>query len=58
MYKYTIYYEGTLELFSKTKLKEDDIPDLADDIIHGDAYTRLYHDVCEDNFEIIDEEKV
>lgn len=58
MYKYQIHYEGTLELFSETKLTEDDIPDLAYDVIHGDARTRFDHDVCEDNFEIIDEEKV
>lgn len=55
MYKYQIHYEGSLELTSETKLTEDDIPDLAFDIIHGDAHTRLEHDAWEDNFEIIDE---
>lgn len=55
MYKYEIHYEGYVELFSETKLTEEDIPDLAYDIIHGDARTRLEHDAWEDNFEIIDE---
>lgn len=58
MYKYQIYYEGNLELWSDTKLTEDKIPDLAYDIIHGDARTRLDHYASEDNFEIIDEEEV
>lgn len=57
MYKYQIHYEGNLELYSEVKLTEDDIPDLAHDIIHGDARTRLDHDAWEDNFEIIDEEE-
>lgn len=58
MFKYQIYYEGNLELLSETKLTEDDIPDLAYDIVHGDARTRLDHQCSEDNFEIIDEEEV
>lgn len=56
-YIYHVYYEGTLRLYSDTKLEEEDIPDLAFDIIHGDARTRLNHDVSEDNFEIIDVEE-
>lgn len=57
MNKYYIYFEGTLEMDSEDELTEEEIIEMAEDIIYGDARTHLDNDCFIDNIEVIDMEK-
>lgn len=57
MNKYYIYFEGTLEIDSEDKLLEDEIIEMAEDIIYGDARTHLDNHCSIDNIEVVDMEK-
>ena len=58
MNKYYIYFEGTLEVESEEDLNEEEIIEMAEDIIYGDARTHLDNHCSIDNIEIIDEEEI
>ena len=57
MNKYYIYFEGTLEIDSEDKLTENEIIEMSEDIIYGDARTRLDNDCSIVNIEVVDTEK-
>lgn len=57
MNKYYIYFEGTLKIDSEDKLTEEEIIEMSEDIIYGDARTHLDNDCSIDNIEVINMEK-
>lgn len=57
MTKYYIYYEGNLEIEAEDDIDEEELFELATDIIYGDARTRLDNDCSIVNMEIVDKEK-
>lgn len=58
MNKYYIYFEGTLEIESEEDLEEEEICEMASDIIYGDARTHLDNNCSIDNIEVIDKEEI
>ena len=56
-YIYHVYYEGTLDITSEKKLSEDEICDLASDVIDSDARTQLNHHCSVMNIEVTDMEE-
>lgn len=57
MNKYYIYFEGTLEIDSEDELTEEEIIEMSEDIIYGDARTHLDNHCSIDNIEVVDTEK-
>lgn len=57
-YIYHVYYEGTLDITSDRKLAEDEVCDLASDVIGSDARTQLDHNCGVMNIEVTDVEEV
>ena len=57
MNKYYIYFEGTLEMDSEDELTEEEIIEMSEDIIYGDARTHLDNHCSIDNIEVVDMEK-
>ena len=57
-YIYHVYYEGTLDITSDKKLTDDEICDLASDVIDSDARTQLNHHCSVMNIEVTDMEEV
>lgn len=56
MYKYTVYFEGTTDVYSEEPLTEEEVFDEADSIISSDARTRLDNDCSIYNMELTDTE--
>lgn len=58
MYKYDVYFEGRTFVYSDVPLEEDEVFDIAGDIIESDARTRLDNDCNILEFELLDTEEV
>ena len=56
-YIYTVYFEGTTEVYSDNELSEEDVFDEAASIMISDARTRLDNHCDVENMEIISVEK-
>jgi len=54
-YEYQVHFEGSLRICSEEKLSEEELTEMSEDIISGDAWTRLHNDCSVDLIEIIDE---
>ena len=53
-YVYEVEYKGTLTIHSDKELTDDEVEELAEDVVHSDAYTRLHHHCGEYEYNIID----